>query len=441
MASGLLNIVKKEIREMVRDPRLLLGMIIVPLIMFPLMGVAMNASMSTVEDSAHNIQLGAVNLDEGQRSGDLLDYLENRSVTVISYAEEHLDAYIGGQDYGVDVMMLINTDFTSEIESNASGLVLLYTQMETYSISESIPPEVITGYVLEFQQKVLNERMSVAFPGQDVLLVENPVLVASVSVVKGEVVNSSPGNIAGQMMSQSIMMPMILMILLIMAAQLAATSVAMEKEEKTLETLLTMPVSRSSILFGKISGVIVVSAIAVVAYIFGFTIYMNSMMAMTPDELGLDLADIGLVPTTTGLILLFITLFLSLIAALSLAVLTASFTEDVRSAQALMGVLYVPIFVPALVLMFVDVSQLPTVIKGVILAIPFTYPTIASKALYTSDFFLVIVGIIYQIIFTAVVIFAAAKLFSSEKILTARLSFKGRGGFPIINLLSRKKGR
>ena len=29
----------------------------------------------------------------------------------------------------------------------------------------------------------------------------------------------------------------------------------MEKEEKTLETLLTMPVSRSSILFGKIAGV------------------------------------------------------------------------------------------------------------------------------------------------------------------------------------------
>ena len=42
------NIVQKELLEMVRDPKLLLGMIVVPLLLFPIMGGAIG---STPEDS------------------------------------------------------------------------------------------------------------------------------------------------------------------------------------------------------------------------------------------------------------------------------------------------------------------------------------------------------------------------------------------------------
>ena len=42
------------------------------------------------------------------------------------------------------------------------------------------------------------------------------------------------------------------MIMLTYSMQIAATSVAMEKEEKTLETLLTVPVDRFAILMGKL---------------------------------------------------------------------------------------------------------------------------------------------------------------------------------------------
>lgn len=439
MSSGLLNIVKKEVKEMVRDPRLLLGMIIVPLIMFPMMGLAMSASMSSVEESASHIQVGVVDYDSGARSAEFQSFLTARGVTITEYSQAELDDFIAGGAYNVGLFLEIPDDFTTEIENNASAWVTLYTRMETYSLSEGIPSEVVAGYVYDYRQQVLDERISETYPGQNPALVENPVLVSSLSIVDGEVQNTSPGEITGQMMSQSIMMPMILMILLILAAQLAAVSIAMEKEEKTLETLLTMPVSRSSILFGKISGVVVVSALAVVAYMFGFWIYYGSMMSMTPEGVDVNLADMGLVPTIGGMALLLITLFLSLISALSLAVLVAAFTEDVRSAQALMGILYVPIFIPALVLMFVDVSQLPTAIQGVVMAIPFSYPVIASKALYTGDFLFVYIGIIYQVIFTAVTIYLAARLFSSEKILTARLNLKKGGAFPLLNALSRKK--
>jgi ABC-2 type transport system permease protein len=440
MGSGLLNIVKKEVKEMVRDPRLLLGMIIVPLIMFPMLGVTMSTSMSSVEESARHIELGVVNYDTGPRSGELLDYLESREVTIYNYSDAELADFISGSPYEVNLFMEISADFTADLEANASGSVVLYTRMETYSLTESIPSEVVAGHVFEYSQWILDLRITQAFPQAIPGEVENPVLLSSTSVIDGEVVETTPGNVTGQMMSQSLMMPMVLMILLVLAAQLAATSVAMEKEEKTLETLLTMPVSRSSILFGKISGVVVVSALAVVAYIFGFSIYMGSMMAMTPEGLDLNLADMGLTPSLTGMVLLLITLFLSLVSALSLAVLAAAFTEDVRSAQALMGVIYVPIFIPAIILMLVDISQLPGALQGVILAIPFSYPVIAAKALYTADYFFVFIGIVYQVIFTVVTIYLAARFFSSEKILTARFKLGKKGSaFPIISLIRGRK--
>jgi ABC-2 type transport system permease protein len=240
------------------------------------------------------------------------------------------------------------------------------------------------------------------------------------------------------MMTQSLMIPMVLMILLIMAAQLAATSVAMEKEEKTLETLLTTPVPRGTILIGKIAGVVVISAIAVVAYMLGFSYYMSSMNAISVEGSGIDLAAIGLAPSAEGMAILLVTLFLSLVSALSLSVLVASFTEDVRSAQSLLGILYVPILIPALVLMFVDIGQLPGLAQGAILAIPFTYPILAAKAMYTGEYLLLVAGIVYQVIFTAIVIYCASRLFSSEKILTTRLSLKSKGTFPLLNMLRKR---
>lgn len=421
--SAVFLIIKKEVMEMVRDKRLLLGMVIVPLLMFPLMGVAMSESVSSVQDSASSIDLGVVDLDSGNRSSELMSLLVEKGVNDQYYTPNDLSLLVNGTEYPADLFMVIPADFTQAIEANGSAAVMLYTPLRTYSLSEGIPSDIVAGYVAEYQAQVFDERVAAAFPGQDVSELENPVVIASLSVVEGDVVGTPPSTITSQMMQQTMMIPMVLMILLIMAAQLAATSVAMEKEEKTLETLLTTPVPRGAILFGKIAGVVVISFIALIAYVFGFSFYMSSINSMASEGAGVDLSAMGIAPSAMGMAVLFASLFLSLVSALSLSVLVASFTEDVRSAQSLLGVLYVPIFIPALVLMFVDISQLPALGQGVILAIPFTYPVLAAKAMYTGEFMLILVGIVYQVVFTAAVIYVASRFFSSEKVLTARLSF------------------
>ncbi len=424
---GLFNIIKKEIREMIRDPRLLLGMIIMPLLIFPVMGAAMSATVESVEQSASNINIALINQDLGNRSDGLIDIFEENGVTIHYYPYDEPGTLFTVQEPEYNVIVVIPRDFTFNIENDSSVVISFYTVMETYSISEEIPSMVLANYVREYKQSIVDERLTGAFPDQEPWMVENPIITSNEAVIDGEIIdNVPPGQIAEQMMLQSMMMPLVMMMLLIMAAQLAATSVAMEKEEKTLETLLTMPVSRNAILFGKVGGVVAVSSLAVVAYMAGLSYYISSVSSISGDA-GLNLAEIGVIPSTTGIILLLITLFLSLIAALSVAVLLGSLTEDVRSAQALMGVLYVPIFIPAIVLMFGDITQLPSIIRTIVYAIPFSYPVLAAKAMYTGLYTPVLYGIVYQVIFTAVMIVLAGKLFSTERILTMRLNLKKSG--------------
>jgi len=109
---------------------------------------------------------------------------------------------------------------------------------------------------------------------------------------------------------------------------------------------------------------------------------------------------------------------------LALAVIMSAFSEDVRGAQSLVGNITPIIIIPALVLMYVDVTSLPLALKIFLYALPFSHPIIAAKAVVMGDYWSVVLGIIYVTVFTLVILYAASRLFATEKILTAKLKFR-----------------
>jgi ABC-2 type transport system permease protein len=145
---------------------------------------------------------------------------------------------------------------------------------------------------------------------------------------------------------------------------------------------------------------------------------------LTTAGASLDLASLGLVPSLFGYLLLGISLFVALLSALALAVIMSAFSEDVRSAQSLVGNLTPIIIIPALLLMYLDVNSLPFALKIFIYALPFSHPIIAAKAVVMGDYWTVVLGIIYVTVFTLVILYAASRLFATEKILTAKLKFR-----------------
>ncbi len=230
------------------------------------------------------------------------------------------------------------------------------------------------------------------------------------------------------MLSQAIALPVTIMIMLTHAMQIAATSVAMEKEEKTLETLLTVPVDRFAILMGKVSSTIIVAGVAAVTVLIGYNYMIGSISMGLTSSLGsgVSLVALGLVPSALGYALLGVSLFFTLLSALALAVVMSAFSENVRGAQALVGYIYPLIFIPSLALVYLDVNSLPLAAKAVLYAIPYSHPIIASKAVVSGDYGIVLFGIIYVALFTVIIMYIASRLFATEKILTAKLKF-GRG--------------
>jgi ABC-2 type transport system permease protein len=417
------NIVQKELLEMFRDPKLLLGMILVPAIIFPMMGLAISSTQQATETAVKTsgVELYSQDASDGNATYTalLFSYLELNNLTVKNLtAPDTAAAVRRASDDGTVVLVAVPADFTENIGSLKNGTVEVYAIFRDFSIAESAVYAQVAAALDGFNSLLVAQRLHAAYPNESVVNLTFPLVTRSESVIKGRAYEADPAAVGSSVMMTSMAMPMMLMLLLIMAGQLAATSVAMEKEQKTLEVLLSLPVRRIYILIGKLSGVILVSLFATLSYLVGITFYFNSLGVGGRQ---VDLASLGLSPEPAGIALLAGTLLLSFISALSLAVLLSVFTKDVRSAQSLMGILYVPIMIPALILMFSPAASLPAAMQAVVYGIPFSYPVLASQALYTQHYLPVALGLVYQLAFAGAVLGLAARVFTTEKVLTAKL--------------------
>jgi len=427
------NIVVKELREIFRDPKLVIGMIIVPLLIFPLMGGAIRAGIDAEENHLARMEIAIMDIDRtegGYNMSTLLNYVMVQSNLTLQGidAQDTASAVDWCMENGFETLVVVPGNFSEEIESGHSASVEIYQVLTHYGISEAAGAQRVASAVSAFDNLLTAQRLQMSYSNSSYDALLTPAVVHSSSVIRGNIEDADPQIVVTTMLTTTTTMPIVIMLLIIMAGQLAATSVAMEKEQKTLEVLLTLPIRRINILLGKLAGVVVVSLIATLSYVAGFGYYMSSF---TTGAGSVDLAAIGLAPDMAGYALMIVSLFLSFIAALSLAVLLAAYTQDVRSAQSLLSILYVPVMMPAVVLMISPIEVLPGALQGVLYAVPFTYPILAAKALYTHQYGLIAFGIIYQVVFTAAVLYLATRMFSTEKVLTAKLSFGKRKKKPM----------
>jgi len=90
----------------------------------------------------------------------------------------------------------------------------------------------------------------------------------------------------------------------------------------------------------------------------------------------------------------------------------------------MVGYIYIIIFVPMIFLMYSDINALPLPLQLALFAIPYTHPMLAARAAFTEEYTMAILGVVYVSVFTVVVLYIAARIFTTEKILTMRLRFR-----------------
>ncbi len=415
MLKGLGNVVVKELKELLRDPKILIGMIVVPLVMFPILGFVIRGSMESTQQRLQSLQVGVTDFDHDVMAENLTSFLEDiPTLTIvrinassIAEAVEILQTQTNATD-----LIVIPSGFTENVSREDLVNVDVYTVFSgAGGITETATSSVISGVYLEAYKRSL---------------APDPFLTVPKSIIKGKPVDVPPSALFNTMYLQVFALPITISILLVFSMQIAATSVASEKEEKTLETLLSLPISRFTILSGKLAGTIIVAAVGAIAIMVGFGYYMGSFTAIS--DMGgvqVDLAEIGLAPSILGYAILGASVFMALLSALALAIIISAFSEDVRGAQSIVGYLYLIIMLPMFVIMFTSFNSLPLAFRVVILALPYSHPMLAAQATFTGDYLTAIFGVIYVALFTVALLYAAAKLFATEKILTVKLKFRG----------------
>ena len=418
MLKGFQTILIKELKELIRDPKILIGMIVLPIVIFPVFGLVLGYAAESAQEQAQQATLLVVNNDGGNWSQAFIDYLNSTGMktAVINNltAEQVVTQDLLEQNNSTQFIEIPN-GFSANMTEHTSGNLAIRATINSYgvfqggSIFSNIGSTAISTLINSFNR----------------VIAPNVLYTTQSTIIKGEIQEGvDPATLSGLLLSQSLALPITIMIMLTYAMQIAATSVAMEKEEKTLETLLTVPVDRFAILMGKLSSTIIVAGVASITVLIGYNYMLGSFTMGIPTETAIDLVNLGLVPSPVGYLLLGISLFITLLSALALAVIMSAFSEDVRGAQALIGYIYPVIFIPSFVLIYLDINTLPLALKAILYAIPYSHPIIASKAVVLGDYATVIFGIIYVAVFTIVIMYIASRLFATEKILTAKLKFK-----------------
>lgn len=433
MVRILLALMVKEVKELVRDPKILLGVILMPLILFPIMGSAIGVSQESAVRAASISPIAIYDEDKGEASQSLIGFLEKNG-TVITFEASSLEEALTELDRGgYPALLHIPLGYSTNITSGRKAMVRIYANLRDLTITEMVGAEaaanLINIYSYQASLSRIERLLGEVGATYEAEAVRSPIAIHYSSLVKGSLIEAPPQSIIGLVISQSVLLPVLVMVMLIFAIQMAATSIAIEKEQKTFETLMTLPISRLAILAGKLGGSIVVAILGSIAYMSGFSFYMGSALNMGSalrftSQMPLPIGEVGLSPSAIGLLLLGCIIFITLVSGLALAISLAIFTDSVRAAQSLVGVLFIPVVVPAIILMFTSLENLPTWFRWILLMVPYTHSIISSKAALLGDYFRAVGGILYISIFTGITLYITSRLFSTERIITSRMGFR-----------------
>jgi ABC-2 type transport system permease protein len=401
------NIIKKEFRELFTFSTL------IPLVVIAVVFGLVGQSIGNIEERMDEKPvIGIVDMDDGNFSDIAMSVLTEKAEVIYDGSDVEQGIQEVREKDGV-ALLVIPDNFSQNIYANHPGQIEIYWLMRGAGMMDSISSGTVEGLIQAVNQGISSELIQ-QDSSFDPALVLSPTKRVETTFFKGkEVEGLSASQLGNILSSQSIVVPIVVMMLIIMAGASVISSMGMEKENKTLETLLTLPVRRSHIVIGKIVGSALVGLIMAGIYMIGFSRYMTSFQLSD-----VNLADFGLALGTQDYLLIGISLFTALLAGLSLCIVLGTFAKNYRSAQTLIFPITALAMICMFVTMFKDFDTIPAALRILVFAIPFYHPMMAMRALMMDNYALVIGGIAYTAVFTVIMIVVAVRIFNSDRLLT-----------------------
>ncbi|MEN3011379.1 MAG: ABC transporter permease [Dictyoglomus thermophilum] len=419
------NLLKKEIRELVTWQ--LIISLAFTLILFNFLG---NITKSEIKKAVQLRDIYVLDLDRSNFSKDLLNNLSfgGFRVNLINkdLQKEDKDTAIDyAKKRGLNFLLIIPNGFGGKVSNFESAEVEFYSFIKSFSMGSTVGSTVVKDIIDAINNHVSNNFLKAKFPNLDPENIKKPIKSREFVIIKDKIAEASSAQVMNFVYSQSIFIPIVLMIVIMYASQMVLSAIALEKQDKTLETLLTVPVSRKYIVVAKMAGAGIVGLISAGVYMLGYRSFFSGITG------GVDINNLsneiitklGLSFNSYGYFLLGLSLFLAVLNALALSTILGVLAEDLRSAQSLSFPIIILIMIPYFLSLFTDINSLSLPVKLLVYAIPFSHPFIASSSILLGNYSIVYYGVIYMLAVFIILILVAAKIFSTDKVITMKLSF------------------
>lgn len=414
----------KEVKE------LLTAQIIIPLIItvFLFMGIGKMMSSETAKMTQPQ-PLAIYDQDRSDVSTSVIKMLESSNFKVSISSQQNLDAAIKEAQNNKSVALVtIPQGFNESIINNQPKQIEAYNIIRSFSISGTGGNAILKAAIGQINTEISKQLISLNTPaGTNVENLLTPIKQTDFVVVKDKKVKAEAADLINFITSQTFFIPIVLFMVIMLAAQMIATSMATEKENKTLETLLSLPINRKSIVSAKLLASGIVAFLYSAFYIYGFRSYIQGIMSKSGEAASQNMSQIatqlGINYTMSDYLLIGVSLFMGILCALAIAMILGVFTEDVKGVQSAITPLMILIMIPYLFSLLLDFNSASTLVKYLVYAIPFSHPFFAPQNLLFDNYSAVLWGILYQLIVFIIFVQIAAKIFASDKILTLKFNF------------------
>ncbi len=439
------NLLKKELGELITK-QAVISMVFV-LVLFVFMGQIMGHSM---EEGFDTSTLNICIRDDSDFTKNVIERIKTDAATELNIVDIQSDNYYDELErLDLKYVVIIPEGYGDTIVDEKKPGQLIFASKVSLGFSAAMSSISSSDAVSTIIDHSADEAMESIYglTAEDVELLTSPANTVEFSAANGKSVEISAAAVSSIVMMESMIAPFAIFFLLLLASQMIMTAISTEKIDKTLETLLSTPVSRMTVLTAKMVAAIISALLNAVFMIIGFGIYMVSIMggAMSGAAAGSEvinmpdagaftdvlstadaISQLGFSLSGVDILLFGLQLFLTLAIGLSISLILGATATDVKSVQTLVMPIMIAVMIPFFVTMFMDFGEMPVAAKVIMFLIPFTHSYIALTNLMSGDMIMYWGGLAYQIVFFAVCMFLAVRMFTSDKLFTMSFSTENK---------------
>ncbi|MCL1858715.1 MAG: ABC transporter permease [Oscillospiraceae bacterium] len=387
-----------------------------------------------------NSMIGFIDYDKSELSDYIYVNLPTRGITPIipksSNPEEamtELETYnLNGEEIKIQSLIVIPEGLDAKLRAGEYVSIDAYSSIDSFGLTSMIAGASAQTAIGSINSVLTRELFDLygGDPSIDINYINYPVYSNDYTYLNSKTEKVNATMVLSYVSSQTMFIPIIIMLILMMASQMIAGSIVNEKTDKTLETLMTAPMNRMSVLLAKVLAAAIYAIIYAVVFSISNNNFMGSMAGgdIYPEGFAATLETFGITFNITTLAIVGVQLFLSVLCGLAISLLIGMMIEDIKSLQAYLIPIIFAVMIPYFLSMFLDINTLPLIAKILVYAIPFTHTYTAFTNIFVQNYTLLIFGAIYQAIFVAILLTVAVRIFNSDKLFTLGQIMKKKPG-------------